>query len=156
MSLKAVGLINVAVIAALLLPAPSFAQAKTDSSRTILKTRSDSSRARFIERMNSRHFSADSLKRRLSLSPEQETKVRELVQAYQEQTMADRELYKGVAMAQLRASKERFDKFDKEMLAVLDANQKKKYEAFKRELGNRNKETPRKKTSPKTNTENTP
>jgi len=144
MKLKVVELLSVLVFATLLLPAPSFAQAKTDSSRARLKMRLDST-----------HFSIDSLIIRLALTPEQETKVRELRKAHQEQTAKDHELYRGVAMAQLRASKERFDKFDKEMLAVLDANQKKKYEAFKKERLGR-KEMQKKKSPKKETTNSTP
>ena len=133
------------ILAAFFFSAPSFAQANADSSEALHKART-----------KEKFLSIDTLKVKLALTAEQETRIREIFATNREEARQERELYKGVASAQARLVKERFDKFDKDILAVLDANQKKKYEALKRELGNRNKETPRKKTSPKTNTENTP
>jgi len=156
MKSKAVRFLSVFVLAGLLLPAPSFAQAKTDSSRRALKAKSDSSRALLKTRMDSTHFSIDSLKIRLALTPEQEMKIREIIKVNREQAKQDRELYKGVATAQLRAAKERFDKSDGEILALLDANQKKKYEALKKERLGRIKETQKTKAPKKETTSSTP
>jgi len=157
MKSKVVSFLCVSVLAALLFSAQSFAQTKADSSRKALRAKSDSSRALLRMKMDSTYFSIiDSLKIRLALTPEQETKVREILKTHREQAAKDRELYQGVAMAQLRASKERFDKSDKEILAVLDANQKKKFEALKKARWGRRKETQKTPIPPKKTSGSTP
>lgn len=102
----------------------AFAQAHADSSEALLKTK---------KRENS-FFSIDTLKIKLALTAEQETKVREIIDGNREKMKQERELYKDIASAQARLIKQHFDKTDKEIFAVLSAEQKKKYDQFKKEF----------------------
>ncbi len=133
-----------------MLPVYVMAQAKPDSGHKALKTRArfDSSRALLKTRMDSTRFLIDSLIVRLTLTPEQETKIREILKINREQTAMDRELYQGFPQAGARANKERFDKTDKEIFALLDAEQRKKYELLKKDFFTR-KEAQKKKAKAK-------
>lgn len=94
-------------------PAPCFSQALSDSSHIFMR--------------------ADTLRIKLGLTDEQTAKVRDILKANHEQTLMDRELYKGTRMAMMRASKERNEKMKKDIMALLTNEQKKKYEALKKE-----------------------
>jgi len=144
------------LITVFLLPAYALAQTEPDSSRKALRGQAKSDSSRAFLKMNSTRFAIDSLKIRLALTPEQETKIGEILKIYREQAVADRELYKGFPQAQIRATKERFDKADKEIFALLDEKQKKKYEVLKKERFTRMKETQKQKATPKAKPANTP
>jgi len=140
----------------MLSPAYTLAQVQPDSSHKT-RTQLDSRRVlRKSQRDSAASHWADSLKTRAALNPEQEIKVREILKAHHEQTAADQELYRGFPQTLLRAAKERFDKTDKEILALLDANQKKKYALLKKDrLGQREARRSKKKQTGKAQPDST-
>lgn len=124
MNPKIFHLVSGFILSTLFFAAHSFAQANADSSEALLK----------IKKRESSFFSVDTLKIKLALTAEQETKVREIIDANREKMKQDRELFKDIASAQARLIKEHFDKTDKEIFAILNAEQKKKYDQFKKEF----------------------
>lgn len=114
MKAKVLGWLGVfGMVTLLTVPAPSFSQALSDSSHVLMR--------------------ADTLQLKLGLTDEQTAKIRDIIKANYEQTLKDRELYKGARMAMMRASKERNEKMKKDIFTLLTNEQKKKYEALKKE-----------------------
>lgn len=144
------------LMAVILLPAFALAQTESDSSRKATKVRTKADSIRRALRMNSMLFSIDSLVVRLALTPEQEPKINAILKTDIEQADADRELYKGFPQALNRATKERFDKTDKEILTLLNADQKKKYELLKKEHFARMQERQKQRTTEKAKPASTP
>jgi len=80
------------------------------------------------------------LKQELNLTPEQVTKIQKILDSAQKQAEIDREKYQGNREAMMKAMRERWEKIDKEIEAVLTKEQKKKYEAIKKERQERMRE----------------
>ncbi len=80
------------------------------------------------------------LKQELNLTPEQVTKIQKILDSAQKQAEADREKYQGDREAMMKAMRERWEKIDKEIEAVLTKEQKKKYEQIKKERQERMRE----------------
>ncbi|CUS97231.1 Spy/CpxP family protein refolding chaperone [Candidatus Chrysopegis kryptomonas] len=80
------------------------------------------------------------LKRELNLTPEQVTKIQKILDSAQKQAEIDREKYQGDREAMMKATRERWEKIDKEIEAVLTKEQKKKYEQIKKERQERMRE----------------
>jgi hypothetical protein len=110
------------------LPAPSFAQAKPDTSHVRVH-----------------RVLIDSMKASLSLTDEQTAKLQAIFKSAHEQALKDREFYKGYRQAMMKAAKERTEKTEKEIMALLTDEQKKKYEKFRKERAAQNQENQKKK-----------
>ncbi|MEN3038806.1 MAG: hypothetical protein ABDI07_06600 [Candidatus Kryptonium sp.] len=80
------------------------------------------------------------LKQELNLSQEQVVKIQKILETAQKQAEADRERYQGNRDAMMKAMRERWEKIDKEIEAVLTKDQKKKYEQIKKERQERMRE----------------
>lgn len=80
------------------------------------------------------------LKRELNLTPEQVTKIQKILDSAQKQAEIDREKYQGDREAMMKATRERWEKIDKEIEAVLTKEQKKKYGQIKKERQERMRE----------------
>ena len=74
------------------------------------------------------------------MTPEQVTKIQKILDSAQKQAEIDREKYQGNREAMMKAMRERWEKIDKEIEAVLTKEQKKKYEAIKKERQERMRE----------------
>ncbi|MFN3134225.1 MAG: Spy/CpxP family protein refolding chaperone [Candidatus Kryptonium sp.] len=73
------------------------------------------------------------LKQELNLTTEQVAKIQKILDSAQKQAEIDREKYQGNREAMMKAMRERWEKIDKEIEAVLTKEQKKKYEVIKKE-----------------------
>lgn len=80
------------------------------------------------------------LKQELNLTPEQVVKIQKILDSAQKQAEIDREKYQGNREAMMKATRERWEKIDKEIEAVLTKEQKKKYEQIKKERQERTRE----------------
>jgi Spy/CpxP family protein refolding chaperone len=80
------------------------------------------------------------LKAELNLTPEQTAKIQKILNSAQKQAELDRQKYQGDREAMLKAMRERWEKIDKEIEAVLTKEQKAKYEKIKKERQERMRE----------------
>jgi Spy/CpxP family protein refolding chaperone len=80
------------------------------------------------------------LKTELKLTPEQTAKIQKILDDAQRQAEIDRQKYQGDREAMMKAMRERWEKIDKEIEAVLTKEQKKKYEQIKKERQERMRE----------------
>lgn len=80
------------------------------------------------------------LKKELNLTPEQTEKIQKILESAQKQAELDRQKYQGDREAMLKAMRERWEKTDKEIEAVLTKEQKAKYEKIKKERQERMRE----------------
>ena len=80
------------------------------------------------------------LKTELKLTPEQTAKIQKILDDAQKQAEIDRQKYQGDREAMMKAMRERWEKIDKEIEAVLTKEQKKKYEQIKKERQERMRE----------------
>jgi Spy/CpxP family protein refolding chaperone len=76
----------------------------------------------------------------LKLTPEQTAKIQKILDDAQKQAEIDRQKYQGDREAMMKAMRERWEKIDKEIEAVLTKEQKKKYEQIKKERQERMRE----------------
>lgn len=80
------------------------------------------------------------LKTELKLTPEQVVKIQKILDEAQKQAEVDRQKYQGDREAMMKAMRERWNKIDKEIEAVLTKEQKEKYEKIKKERQERMRE----------------
>jgi Spy/CpxP family protein refolding chaperone len=80
------------------------------------------------------------LKTELKLTPEQTAKIQKILDDAQKQAEIDRQKHQGDREAMMKAMRERWEKIDKEIEAVLTKEQKKKYEQIKKERQERMRE----------------
>ncbi len=80
------------------------------------------------------------LKTELNLTPEQTAKIQNILSSAQKQAELDRQKYQGDREAMFKAMRERWEKIDKEIEAVLTKEQKAKYEKIKKERQERMRE----------------
>ena len=80
------------------------------------------------------------LKSELKLTPEQTAKIQKILDDAQKQAEIDRQKYQGDREAMMKAMRNRWEKIDKEIEAVLTKDQKKKYEQIKKERQGRMRE----------------
>ncbi len=80
------------------------------------------------------------LKAELKLTSEQVVKIQKILDDAQKQAEVDRQKYQGDREAMVKAMRERWNKIDKEIEAVLTKEQKIKYEKIKQERQERMRE----------------
>lgn len=80
------------------------------------------------------------LKAELNLTLEQTAKIQKILDSAQKQAELDRQKYQGDREAMLKAMRERWEKVDKEIEAILTKEQKTKYEKIKKERQERIRE----------------